>query len=357
MLSCIQHQDTTNEISLFDQQEKIELKYAEGFDVSYQEYCTELVVHSIGNNEFFADTFKLFTLKPQGDYSLSNTLEPNINSIATMSSTHLAFLEVLQAFDKVKALCGLDYVVNSKVKEQMLNNKVQELCLGENVVLENLLKVSPDLFFTYPFGSDGNEKYNANGIQTMHIAEYLEKSQLARLEWIKLFGLILEKTEQANDYFDEVEQSYLSLKQKETDTNMRFILNLPFQDQWYMPSSNSLTVQLIEDAGLSYFYIEKTTTENVLHPKEEVWSDAAIADYWVIIASRPKDFTLEDLINEEPVYKKFKAVKNHQVIFCNTAQVDYFGQGVVEPHVMLQDLLFAVHKIDQHQPKYFFLLQ
>ena len=356
MLSCIQHHDTTNEIGVFDQQEKIELKYAEGFDLTYQDTYIQFVVHSIGNNEFFADTFALLTNNSGSDIAVGKILQPNITSIATMSSTHLAYLEVLQSLDKIKALCGTEYVINTRVKEVLTNNEVQELCLGENVVLENLLKVSPDLFFTYPFGSDGNERYEANGITTMHIAEYLEKSQLARLEWIKLFGLILEVTEQANDYFNQVEQSYISLKQNETDTNMRFILNLPFQDQWYMPSSNSLTVQLIEDAGLAYFYSEKSTTENVLHSKEEVWSDAAIADYWVIIASRPKGFTLDDLIKEEPVYNKFKSVKNHQVIFCNTAQVDYFGQGVVEPHIMLQDLLFAVHKIDQHQPKYFFLL-
>ena len=124
-----------------------------------------------------------------------------------------------------------------------------------------------------------------------------------------------------------------------------------------MPSSNSMIVKLIEDAGLTYYYEDEELTENLLRPTEEVWSQGTEAEYWIIIATRQGDYTLEDLINEEPVYAEFKSVKEGKVIFCNTATTDYFSMGVLEPHIMLKDLLYAAGHLSDHTPKYFHILK
>jgi iron complex transport system substrate-binding protein len=134
-------------------------------------------------------------------------------------------------------------------------------------------------------------------------------------------------------------------------------MNLPFQDEWFMPSEKSVGVQLIEDAGINYFYSKEKGTENKLHSKEEVWNDGVSADYWVILASRPAGYKMADLLNEEAVYKTFKSVKENQVIFCNTSESDYFSQGVIEPNLILKDLLYATGQIENHKPAYFFLLE
>jgi iron complex transport system substrate-binding protein len=354
--SCIRHQDQTGQATVFPEQEKVEIKYAEGFEVVYGVGYVSIVTHSIAGNAFFSDTVYLRTIAGTEVPGNGTILSPGMRSFVCQSSTHLAFLNVLGEIDKVTALCGLRYVQNRSISDVLEKNGTIELCLAENVVMESLLKVNPDLFFIYPFGTEGNNEFRRNGVKTLYIAEYLEKNQLARLEWIKLFGLITGKADLANRYFKKAEESYLSLRQ-EPDTNLKFILNVPFEDSWFMPSAGSQTVRLIEDAGLEYFYAETGATENDVHSKEEVWNDAMFADYWIIIASRPEGFSLADLLAEEPVYAKFKAVVHHQVIFCNTATNDYFAQGTVEPDVMLKDLLFATHKMDQHEPKYFFLLE
>jgi len=356
-LSCVNHQKNNVAVALFAEQEKVEVKYAQGFDVNYGDGFVQIITHSFGNNETFSDTIFLQTKSDAKITTGSKIISPEIKSLVCQSSTHLAYLDVLNAVNKVKALCGMDYVQNEKINQQLAKNKTIELCLAERVDMEKLLEVNSDLFFTYPFGSEGNEKYSSKGIKTLHIAEYLEETQLARLEWIKLVGLILGKAQEANAYFDEVEKEYLALRQTELDTNKKFILNVPYEDNWFMPSANSLTVRIMEDAGMTYFYKETGATENDLHSKEEVWNDAIFVDYWIIIANRPEDFSLADLISEEPVYAKFKSVIHQQVIFCNTATTDYFANGVVEPQIMLKDLLFATHKLSEHQPKYFFLLR
>ena len=356
LTACIQHPANSPEDALFKEQEKVEINYAEGFSVNYGDGFVAIGTHSIGENAPFRDTIYLQTAIDANLPAGAKVMDPIVKSLVCQSSTHLAFLDVLGAVDRVTALCGLGYVQNQKIKTQLEKNETIELCLAENVVMESLLKANPDLFLTYPFGTEGNERFRENGIKTLYFAEYLEKSQLARLEWIKVLGLILGKATEANAYFEKVEASYLSLE-RTPDTNMKFILNLPFEDSWFMPSAGSQTVEIIEDAGLKYYYNETGATENDVHSKEEVWNDAMYADWWIIIASRPAGFSRADLLAEEPVYAKFKSVIHNQVIFCNTATSDFFSQGTVEPDIMLKDLLYATHKIGQHEPKYFFLLK
>jgi len=355
-VSCINHSTEEVEVAAEESEEQITVMYAEGFTVTYTADYIKLVTQSISDNEDFKDS--LYILKttnvPKGDVKIVSGAE---NKLACQSSTYLAFLGALDELNNVRALCGTQYVQDSTVQAVLTANNTAELCLGESIQTEAILGAQTDLFLIYPFGDDRSEEFAKMGIKTLLIAEYLETSQLARLEWIKVFGLITGKVAEANAYFAAAEANYLNLKENARNQDKNFIMNLPFQDSWFMPSPNSVGVELIKDAGLTYFYSQGSGTENQLHTKEEVWNDGVESDYWVIAARRPAEFTLKDLLEEEPVYKEFKSVKNNQVIFCNTATVDYFAQGVIEPDVILKDLLFATGQISDHEPKYFFLLK
>jgi iron complex transport system substrate-binding protein len=296
--------------------------------------------------------------------SKENDIPPNSKIINVMdcrfscqSSTHLAFLNALGSLDKVVGLCGMQYIRNPLYKLILNENDAGEICAGEKTDMEALIGTNSSLFLTYPFAIDEGSKFTKSGIKTLLIAEYLESSQLARLEWIKLFGVITGQAEAANIYFNKVANEYLNIQKDVKKTDQSFIMNVPFGDTWFMPSANSVGVQLIEKAGIDYFYKNEAGTENKIRSKEQVWEDGMESDYWIIIAERPKDFSLKDLIAEEPVYKAFKAVRNQQVIFCNTGTVDYFAEGVVEPNILLKDLRFAIGQLPEHTPKYFFLLE
>jgi iron complex transport system substrate-binding protein len=356
-VSCVNHKSEVEEENVQERPEiELEVKYAEGFEIDYQNKQTKLVSKSLNKNSFFRDS--IFILHQKGDkQSKSHKVVAEVSSISCQSSTHLAYIDYLNDFDKVKGLCGVDFVQNQELKRQMDENEVVELCLGESIQLESLIGTNPDLFFVYPFAKEEVENLESKGVNTFMVSEYLEKSPLARLEWIKLFGVILNKEEEAQSYFEDVEEEYLGLVKEEVDSNMKFMFNLPFGDTWYTPSSNSLIVKLFEDAGLSYFYSSEVGTENTPHTQEEVWNNGPLVNYWVIIASRPANFTLADLVEENEVYSTFKSVINEQVIFCNTTTTDYFIEGVIEPHIMLKDILYASHQITEHQPKYFHLLK
>jgi iron complex transport system substrate-binding protein len=356
--SCVQHNNEDEELSIQDLPHKqLEVKYAKGFTISYYAQYTKILTRSIQGNTFFEDSVfiihdKSYKLSPE-----QKTLPAELSSICCQSSTHLAFLDNLSKIQYVKGLCGMSYIENSPVKNELDKNGAIEICIGDAIQTESILSLSPDLYFIYPFASEEVSKLHKEGVKTFMIAEYLEEHPIARLEWVKLFGILLNKVDEAESYFIEVEDEYFNLVKEEVDTNKRFFMNLPYGDTWYSPSSNSLVVKLLEDAGMSYYYYDEFGTENTPHTQEEMWMTGNEANYWVIIADRPEDFSLADLVAENEVYSTFKSVKYQQVIFCNTRNSDYFVKGVLEPHVMLKDLLFATHQFGDYQPRYFHLLK
>jgi iron complex transport system substrate-binding protein len=355
--ACVQHQSPLESNQVHEISDTIKVEYAEGFEVNYTGNFIQIISHSIANNSAFADTLEFPTAKVVPDLVGENVLAGQIENIACQSSTHVAFLSTLKSIDLVAGLCGMEYVQNSEINTTLAENNVAEICAAEQVDMEVLQKINTDLFLIYPFETEGKAKYDAAGIRTFFIAEYLEQTALARLEWIKLFGLITGKSKEANVYFEKAESEYLSLIRATKQVDSKFILNLPYKESWFMPSANSMIVNLIEDAGLTYYYPSSGITENETRSTEAVWNDAMFAEYWIIMASRPVDFSLADLLAEEPVYKEFLSVKKNQVIFCNTATSDYFVQGVVEPQIILKDILFATGQVSNHQPKYFSLLK
>ena len=356
LTSCIRHQSNDQEEGEAHHSPEIELEIerAEGFELRYESDKTVILSKSIEGNSYFRDS--LIRWHNENKSTSRKTAPQNWKSVCCQSSTHLSFLNELQQLHLVTGLCGLQYVNKGEIKNQLQKNDTEEICIGEAAQTETILAQNPDVYFTYPFSAEQNANLEAKGVKTFMIAEYLEKTPLARLEWIKLFGVLFNQETTANDYYEKVSADYEGLKQAEPDTNKKFIMNLPFGDSWHSPSANSLIVKLLEDAGLYYYFRREQGTENTLHSQEEIWELGASANYWVIIASRPKDFSLDDLIAENEVYSTFKSVKHQQVIFCNTTETNYFINGVLEPHIMLKDILFATHKLGDHQPVYFRLL-
>jgi len=360
--ACINHEKDNGDINIELEQlkeERVEIQYAEGFEIEYEDTYIKVVTKSFQENTFFKDSVYIpqssnLDLIPDGVKVLNN----EVKTISCQSVTHLAFIEKLDKINAVSGVCGLKYVNDPLVKGMLTDNGAQEICLEDGMLEETILNLNPELLLLYPFGADYGNRYTEKGVATILIAEYLEKSQLARLEWIKLFGVLFNKVAEANAYFDKTSQQYIeSRKANNGGDKKTFIMNLPFKESWFMPSSNSVGVELIEDAGLSYYYEEDQGTENNLRSTEVVWEAGSLADYWVIVAQRPKGFSLDDLILEEPAYKTFKSVQNKNVIFCNTSETDYFSKGVVEPNIVLNDLLFARGELSSYQPTYFFRLE
>ena len=354
VFSCIRHVEEETSVIPYEY-EKLEIINAKGFELIYRQDYITILTKSLEENAFFRDSL-VIVLNPDFQFENEVKLYPGgAENIAVQSSTHLAYVQQLDVLNTVKGVCGLKYVVNDDVNSVFQESDVKEICNSDQMSRETLLSLNPDLIFTYPFGSAGVETYEEIGLKSLMIAEYLEEDVIARLEWIKLFGLLFKKEKEANQYFVDVKTNYESLivENAELAEAPSYIMNLPYEDNWYMPAPQSLIVKLFTDAGLEYFYTDFEGTENILLPQEQVWLDGSKSDLWIIIAGRDVGFNKEKLLLENPVYSEFKSFKNDNIFFCNTATKDYFGQGILEPDIMLKDILYLNGDIDNHIPVYF----
>ena len=354
LVSCIQ-EVKENEVFESYEYKELNVESAKGFELNYSEDYLTIITKSVEGNTHFRDSLVIIT-NPNflfnKDVKVFNGI---VNTVAVQSSTHLSYIQNLEAIQSVAGVCGLAYLVNQEAQEDFSQREVSEICNSDQMSKEVLLGLNPNLIFSYPFGTSGVETFEEIGLKSIMIAEYLETDVIARLEWIKLFGILYKKEEAANNYFEEVKTEYenLMFESLETPEEKKFIMNLPFEDNWYMPAPNSLIVNLFKDAGLAYYYSDREGTENVLLPQEQVWLDGSKADIWIIIAQREGDFTKEELLLENPVYAEFKSFKENNIYFCNTLTKDYFGMGIMEPHILLKDILYLKGDISDHTPVYF----
>ncbi len=354
--SCVQHQPNTHlKVDTFKRYDDVKIKYAKRFlvDVANQNY-TKIEVNSGGSKfEFYDSVFIPHSLS----YNFNNhkIIKKKYQSLAIQSVTYFAYLELINKVDLIKGLSGVDYVSQSDIKKILKKNKVKEISNDGEILIEKLLKINPDLFLIYPYELQSARQYNRKGIETLLVAEYLENTPLGRLEWIKFFGLIFNEYPTSQHIFNQKEKAYLKLKQN-LDTSKTVFFNLPYNDNWAMPSSQSVTVNLAKDAGLNYVYKQQTSQDNLVLSKEEVWNDVMQSEYWIIIASRPKNYKLKDLLKEESIYKDFKAVKNNNVVFCNTSTTHYFTRGSVQPEIMLKDLINCINH-SKEETSYFKILK
>jgi iron complex transport system substrate-binding protein len=352
--ACIQHDAQKNNTkNNLNDPAVLSVEFAKGFKLIYRDGYVKILTHSFGENAPFADSIYLRYSPTANIPSGAKIIEGKVDRFACQSTTHLSFINELNAVKSIRGVCGLNFIVDQNLKKLLVKNNVQEICQGEQLVTEALLMSEAQLYTIYPFGSLKDDLPTQGLIPTLFIGEYLEETQLARLEWIKLFGLLIGESELAEAYFNEVKLNYDGLKNECDSTEKTFLMNVPYKDIWYMPSSQSVGVELIEDAGINYIYANQPGTENLTLSNEKVWNDGLNADYWFIIAERPIHFSLADLIQEQSVYAEFKSVQNGNVFLCNTAEVDYFAQGTIEPDVILKDIQWAVGQRESYQPKYF----
>jgi len=342
--ACIHHSEnklTKNNSIDFPE---VTIKYAQGFSIDVSD-SSALIKTKIPESALILDSI---VLKKNAE----NKFHWPLSSVGVQSTTYFAFLERLDEVKKITAVCDMNYYSYSQ--KSLFNDSVTEIC-GGSFNFEKLAIIHPDMMFLYPFENKGIERFHQLGINTFYVTEYLETTPLARAEWIKFFGFLMNNN-QLNAAFEKIEQAYNAIKKVEVHSTVAF--NLPFDDQWNMPAGNSITANLIKDAGFDYVLKDVKVEGNHVLSKEKAYSILSKATYWIIIAERPADFNLAQLLKENPIYATFPAVKNGKVIFCNTATTDYFSKGVLEPDIMLKDLLFCQNELadKNYQPHYFKLL-
>ena len=327
-------------------------EYASGFDIKGAD-GKESVLITVTNPWQGADsvTTWLFIARsgekvPEG--FAGQVLEGEAKHIVAMSSTHIAMLDAIGEVGRVAGVSGIDYISNPDI--QARRDSIGDVGYEGNINYELLLSLDPDLVLLYGVnGASAMEsKLEELDIPFMYVGDYLEESPLGKAEWMVALSEVAGKRGDGEKTFAAIPVRYNALKKKVADSALgapSVMLNVPYGDSWFMPSTESYAIRLISDAGGDYIYKKNTGNASKPIDLEEAYLLASDADMWLNVGMLN---TLDELKASCPKFVDTRCFKTGNV-YNNNARVnssggnDYFESAVVHPELVLRDLVKIFH--------------
>lgn len=180
------------------------------------------------------------------------------------------------------------------------------------------------------------------GIPVLVERSSYESDPLARMEWIKLYGILLGREEQAEQVFSAQETAVQPiLSQKPTGKSCAFF-SLTTNNLATVRKGSDYVARMIEMAGGSYVFADLTDNGNSLAtmnlPLEDFYAGAKDADVLIYnSAIEGMIASVSQLTERFPLLNEFKAVQNGQV-WCTT-------QSLFQQSMELADLIVDMNRV------------
>lgn len=288
-------------------------------------------------------------------------IEIPLQSIATLSASFLAPLEMLGGTGTWVGHDQPRRVYAEWARRKVEAEAVARVGDGASVDVERLLSLQPDLVMINEYEPDGptHARMRSAGLTVLVNGDWLETTPLGRAEWIKVFGALYDRMDDAVKLFSRVEQEYNRLRQRATEVEDRptVLSNAPYGGIWSLPAGESYTARLFHDAGGDYLWAHTGGTGALHVDLEQVFVHARDADVWI----NPGAWvTLRDGRRQDARLAAFHAFQQGEVFNFDrrTAEQggnDYFESGPYRPHVVLADLIRILHPelLPEHELFYY----
>lgn len=328
--------------------------YAEGFKITNYKTHKTLSISNPWPKSENSYNYGLVSEKNRAKLTLvkeefNGILTTPVQKIVVTSTTHIPALELLNVEQTLVGFPGTDYVSSEKTRTRIDNNNVRELGNNEGINTEIVLELRPDVVVA--FGVNGTNKSmgiieNA-GIPVIYNGDWVEKSPLAKAEWIKFFGVLYDKEKEAELIFNQIETDYLEAKRiaLKAKSKPTILCGAMYKDVWYLPNGTSPEAQFLKDANTNYLWSDTKESGSIALSFETVYQKSRNADLWL----SPSYYTsYEALEKSNSHYTQFDAFKNRTIYtFSNTTGetggVLYYELGVARPDLVLKDMIKICH--------------
>lgn len=273
-------------------------------------------------------------------------LNGNATRIVCMSSSYVAMLDALDKVGTVVGVSGKNYISNTYIREH--SDNIKDIGYEGNIDYESLVSIKPDIVFLYGISGPSSMelKLKELGIPYVYFGEYVEESPLGKAEWLVVAGEIIGERKKAEQIYSYIPTRYNDIKKLVSDCNEKpsVMLNLPYGDNWLMPSDKSYMVRLIEDAGGKYIF-SNPGRGAVSIENEEAFSYIMQADFWL---NTGQISSIKELESQYPKYMTAPCIKNRQIYNCNKRMSpdggnDFWESGIINPDIILRDIASILH--------------
>lgn len=326
--------------------------YAIGFALNGQQDYQML--HIFGHYNGVADTTTWVLCKekqvlPSGLQKYKRISVP-ARKIALLHTSYFSYFKVCQATDNIAAISEAKYLYDQEMYDKVQAGLVPQVSFGESLNKEKLLELGVDLVINVGFPDAPNKELDfleSLGIPVLIFSEWQEPHPLGRAEWVKIVGAVTGTESRAEEYFKNTVTEYEKLRElaSQTTNKPEVICNLPYKGIWYLPGGNSYMGNLISDAGGNYAWKDNRDTGGIQKSFEAVYAKGLEAPFWI---NPGFSQTLEEVFISDERLADFRAVKEGNV-FNSTNRLqrgeanDYWESGIVNPHLVLADLIQIFH--------------
>ena len=334
----------------------MELQYAEQFTVDY--YEGEYAMINI------KDSGKYFVV-PEGmlvpsDLEDVTVLQQPLDNIYLVATSAMDLFRALDGIENIK-LSGTDidgwYIDEAKqaledgsmVYAGKYSSPDYELILSEGCDLA----IESTMIYHTPEVKEQLEKF---GIPVLIERSSYESHPLARMEWLKLYAVLLDKEEFAEEYFSEQVENLQNILGAENTGKTVAFFYINSNGIVNVRKSSDYVPKMIEMAGGKYIF-ENLGDDNDLSTMnmemEAFYSEARDADYLIYNSTIDAEITtIEELLGKSELLADFKAVREGNV-FC--AQKNLFQESMG-----LGTLITDIHQMlteEEPQMTYLYKLQ
>lgn len=330
---------------------KNQIEFATGFELyDYSDFKILKIKHTSPESDQ-EQTYILRTRHTQLVDSLSQyeSVTIPLQSVIVTSTTHLPSLEMLGVENTLIGFPGLNYISSDNIRDLIEQNKIKEVGQNERINTEIVIDLDPAMVISFAINQNNQtlENLRKAGIQVMLNGDWNEKHPLGKAEWIKFFGALYDKDQEAHEIFENIKAEYHKAKNlaKNATSKPSVITGNMYQDVWYLPKGDSWSAIMLADANTYYHWSETTGTGSLAFSFEEVYDSAQDAEYWIGAGAYS---SLEQMLVSNPHYKEFNAFKQKNVYSYSsktgsTGGVIYYELGPNRPDLVLKDIIKITH--------------
>jgi len=325
-------------------------EYARYFNIGHDaDSSFRLLINENWNGENRVCKYKLVSRDENGEAdSDAGQIAIPLRRVVCMSTSHISYINALGKGNTIVAISGAQYVSDSSINSAIKSGRIVDIGFESSINYELLLSLSPDVVFTYGISGENNtyiDKIRDLGIKVIVLGDYIEEHPLGKLEYLKLFGKLYGEVQRADSLYKSVSERYSANKRSVEGIAIKpkVLVNAPWKDVWYIPGEKSYMNYLISDAGGEILLCKEGRSNP--HNIEEVFIEAYKADFWL----NPNFYsTLKELSSSNPLFSKLSVLSKGKVYNNtkrNTARggSDFWERGVIEPDVILNDLIKILH--------------
>ncbi|MGE0560707.1 MAG: ABC transporter substrate-binding protein [Flavobacteriales bacterium] len=339
----------------------VKLNYAQGFTIENGSDFKVLTLKSAWKGESTLYQYVLYKNEKPTGFDDAVFIKTPIKSIVCFSLTHVAFIDKLNELNSIKALSGCDYVSNEKVLENIKNQQIKEVGNNQLINYELLVELNPEIVMTFGIDASSStkiDKLKKLGLNVVLNSEYMENHPLGKAEWIKFVAAFYDKDSLAEVIYNDIEVKYNNLVEltKTVSNKPTVFVGMPWNGAWYLAGGKSFQAQLFTDAGADYLWKQNEETSSFVVDKEVIIEKAINADYWINLNAYN---SIKEVTDVDAKLNNFKSVKEGKVYNNNkklntTNGNDYWESGVINPEVVLADLIKIFHpNLLEHELEYY----